>query len=331
MGFDNLADFIRNRMRMSHVYQPVVLMSLLQHGGTRHEQDIARDLLSHDQSQIDYYTVIAKNMVGKVLRSHDIIGWDKDTNKFFLSDFENLTDKQREQLIELCKEKLADFVERRGDSIFSHRRKSSGYISGTKRYEVLKRAKFRCELCGISADEKALEVDHIVPRNKGGSDDQDNLQALCYSCNAMKRDRDDTDFRDVADSYSKREKGCPFCEVPSESIVAEEELAFVIKDRYPVTKGHLLVIPKRHVATYFDLFRPELNAISRLLSNQKECVEAEDSSVSGFNIGINSGKSAGQTVFHCHVHLIPRRTKDVKNPRGGVRGVVPGKADYADE
>ena len=68
MSFENLADFIQRRMRMSHIYQPVVLMSLLENGGTRHEQDIARDLLSHDQSQIDYYTVIAKNMVGKVLR-----------------------------------------------------------------------------------------------------------------------------------------------------------------------------------------------------------------------------------------------------------------------
>ena len=147
----------------------------------------------------------------------------------------------------------------------------------------------------------------------------------------MKRDRDDTDFRNIADIYSKREEGCPFCEMPSEGVVAEEELAFVIKDRHPVTKGHLLVIPKRHVATYFELFRPELNAINRLLLEQKNCIEAEDSSVSGFNIGINSGKSAGQTVFHCHVHLIPRRTKDVENPRGGGRGVVPGKADYVEE
>lgn len=86
---------------------------------------------------------------------------------------------------------------------------SEGYISGTIRYEVLKRAKFRCELCGVSAEIKALEVDHIVPRNKGGSDDPSNFQALCYSCNAMKRDRDDTDFRKVVESYQHRERGLP--------------------------------------------------------------------------------------------------------------------------
>ena len=328
MSFENLRDFIQRRMRMAHIYQPVVLMSLLENGGTRNERDIARDLLSHDQSQIDYYTVIAKNMVGKVLRSHDIIGWDKDTNKFYLSDFENLTDMQREQLIASCKEKLADFVQRRGDSIFRHRRTSSGYISGTKRYEVLKRAKFRCELCGISAEEKALEVDHIHPRSKGGSDELDNLQALCYSHNAMKGNRDDTDVRYVKGMYAKREEGCPFCDSHKDRVLAEDELAFVIQDLYPVTDGHLLVIPKRHAETYFDLVRPEINALNRLLFDHKERIEKEDDSVTGFNVGINSGESAGQTVFHCHIHLIPRRKNDVDNPRGGVRGVVPHKADY---
>ena len=97
-------------------------------------------------------------------------------------------------------------MEQRGDRIWSHRKKSSGYVSGTLRYEVLKGAKFRCELCGISAQEKALEVDHIVPRNSGGKDDLSNLQALCYSCNAMNRYRDDTDLRQIADSYKVRGK-----------------------------------------------------------------------------------------------------------------------------
>ena len=73
--------------------------------------------------------------------------------------------------------------------------------------------------CGISADQKALEVDHIVPRNSGGGDEQSNLQALCYSCNAMKRDRDDTDFREINKSYEHRENGCIFCEIPKERVL----------------------------------------------------------------------------------------------------------------
>ena len=91
---------------------------------------------------------------------------------------------------------------------------------------------------------------------------------------------------------------------------------------------HTLIIPKRHVADYFELYQPELNAIHDLLTQQKQSITQDDKSVTGFNVGINAGKSAGQTVFHVHVHLIPRRDGDVAEPRGGVRGVIPQKQLY---
>jgi diadenosine tetraphosphate (Ap4A) HIT family hydrolase len=91
---------------------------------------------------------------------------------------------------------------------------------------------------------------------------------------------------------------------------------------------HTLVIPKRHVADYFDLYQPELNAIQALLKEQREKTLAADPAVTGFNVGINTGADAGQTIFHVHVHLIPRRKGDVANPRGGVRGVIPEKQKY---
>ena len=91
---------------------------------------------------------------------------------------------------------------------------------------------------------------------------------------------------------------------------------------------HTLIIPKRHVADYFDLYQPELNAIHDLLAQQKQIIMQEDKSVTGFNVGINAGKSAGQTIFHVHVHLIPRRDGDVDQPKGGVRGVIPQKQSY---
>ena len=97
---------------------------------------------------------------------------------------------------------------------------------------------------------------------------------------------------------------------------------------FPVTDLHTLIIPKRHVADYFDLFQPELNAIQDLLAHQKESIIHDDKSVTGFNVGINAGKSAGQTVFHVHVHLIPRRDGGVEEPRGGVKGVIPNKQSY---
>jgi ATP adenylyltransferase len=216
----------------------------------------------------------------------------------------------------------------RGKRIWQHRTASSGYISGTLRYEVLKRARFRCELCGVSADVRALEVDHIVPRNKGGTDDLDDLQALCYRCNSMKRDRDATDFREVRESYEHRERGCLFCEAPKARLVAETELAYTIRDAFPVAPLHTLVIPKRHVRGYFELSRPELNAFYRLLEQQKQAIEQADGSVKGFNVGVNDGEAAGQTDFHCHLHLIPRRKGDTEDPTGGVRRVIPGKGAY---
>jgi diadenosine tetraphosphate (Ap4A) HIT family hydrolase len=201
-------------------------------------------------------------------------------------------------------------------------------VPGTARYEILKRAKFRCELCGVSADEKALEVDHILPRNLGWSDEVHNLQALCYSCNATKRDRDDTDFRGMANAYLNRSLDCPFCELPEQRIVAENELAIAFRDAFPVTEQHTLIVPKRHVADYFDLFQPERNAMQALIELQRSLILKSDPSVTAFNIGINAGADAGQTIFHCHMHLIPRRKGDVHEPRGGVRGVIPGKQRY---
>ena len=313
-------------MRMSHIYQPVMLMTLLKEGGVASIETLSKKLLIEDKSQQEYYGNITRNMVGRVLNNHGIV--QKDGEIFKLRNYETYTEDQRIELIQICQEKLNEYIEKRGKRIFEHRRKSAGYISGSIRYNVLKDAKFRCELCGVSADTKALEVDHIIPRNKGGSDEMNNLQALCYSCNAMKRDKDSTDFRRVKESYEVREEGCLFCEIQKERILDEDNLFYVIRDGFPVTDLHTLVIPKRHVETYFDLYQPELNSCNRMIQKFKQQIEKEDESVKGFNIGINNGEVSGQTIFHCHVHLIPRREGDVKNPRGGVRGVIPNKQEY---
>lgn len=314
-------------MRMSHIYQPVMLLELLTSKGSASINQIAKALLSHDASQIEYYQQITKNMVGKVLTKNRQIT-EREGDGFRLKNFGTLTSDEISALAALCQAKIDEYVGKRGEAIWAHRRKSSGYVPGTARYEILKRAKFRCELCGISADEKALEVDHILPRNLGGSDEEHNLQALCYSCNATKRDRDDTDFRGMATAYASRSEGCAFCELPPQRIVAENELALAFRDGFPVTEHHTLIIPKRHVSDYFDLFQPERNAMQALMEQQRALVLQSDPSVTAFNVGINAGADAGQTIFHCHMHLIPRRKGDVEEPRGGVRGVIPAKQKY---
>jgi diadenosine tetraphosphate (Ap4A) HIT family hydrolase len=167
-----------------------------------------------------------------------------------------------------------------------------------------------------------------VPRKHGGEDDVTNLQALCFKCNANKGARDDVDFRVIREGINACQSGCIFCEIPEERVIAFNALAFAMRDKYPVTELHTLVIPKRHAFTFFDLFDPERRAINQLLDRLRTEIIEKDPSVTGFNIGVNNGDTAGQTVGHAHVHLIPRRQGDVQDPTGGVRCIIPGKASY---
>jgi diadenosine tetraphosphate (Ap4A) HIT family hydrolase len=123
-------------------------------------------------------------------------------------------------------------------------------------------------------------------------------------------------------------ESCFFCPMPPERAIAKNELAYAIRDGFPVTPLHLIVIPRRHVIDYFGLTKDELLACHDLIHRVREMVLSEDTSVVGFNLGVNIGAIAGQTIFHCHFHLIPRRSGDVENPRGGIRNVIPGKGDY---
>ena len=324
-----IKDFIQNRMRMSHVYQPVMLSELLQKNGKADSSEIATVLLNKDQSQIDYYQHIVNGMVGKVLRSHALVTKLPRQADYFLKGYSELNAEEIQQLIALCEEKLKDFESKRGDSVWEHRSRNRKLVSGTVRYSVLKRANYRCELCGIKADDKALEVDHIVPKSLGGADDLTNYQALCYSCNASKGNRDSTDLAGNRIEYTNRLDGCLFCEAYSDrKVITENTLAYAIEDGFPVTEGHTLIIPKRHVIDYFGLSTAEVSATHQLLHEVKNKLCSSDETITGFNIGMNAGASSGQTVFHSHTHLIPRREGDVDNPKGGVRHVINGKGYY---
>jgi diadenosine tetraphosphate (Ap4A) HIT family hydrolase len=121
---------------------------------------------------------------------------------------------------------------------------------------------------------------------------------------------------------------CIFCEIDKDRIIATNELAYAILDGFPVTPLHTLIIPKRHAVDYFELTQDELIACHDLIHQFKDSIIREDPTVEAFNIGMNAGESAGQTIFHSHIHLIPRRKGDVANPKGGVRHVIPEKGRY---
>ena len=121
---------------------------------------------------------------------------------------------------------------------------------------------------------------------------------------------------------------CPFCKVESErEIIASSPLSVAFYDGFPVSPGHALIIPRRHVASFFELTQEEQQDLLNLTDRVKRIVE-ERYHPDGYNIGINVGEAAGQSIFHVHMHLIPRYQGDVPNPRGGVRGVIPDKQNY---
>ena len=125
---------------------------------------------------------------------------------------------------------------------------------------------------------------------------------------------------------------CLFCKVQKpgheREIVYENKFFYATRDSYPVTEFHTLIILKRHIPSYFDMNNDEINSLNKILNVQRKVIMELDSTVTAFNIGINDGKEAGQSIPHLHIHLIPRRKNDVENPRGGVRHLIPGKGNY---
>ena len=128
---------------------------------------------------------------------------------------------------------------------------------------------------------------------------------------------------------SSSQEDCIFCNKTKCKIISKFKFFFVIRDTaYPVTKHHTLIITNRHIDDFFELTKNEMSELDKILKKQKEELTRLDKRISGFNIGVNIGRNAGKSINHCHIHLIPRRKGDVKDPRGGVRGVIPSKQKY---
>ena len=128
---------------------------------------------------------------------------------------------------------------------------------------------------------------------------------------------------------SSHTEDCIFCNKTNCKVISSTKYFFIIRDTaYPVTKHHTLIITHRHVDDFFDLTKDEMSDLNEVLKKQKKELKNLDKEISAFNVGVNIGKDAGQSIMHCHIHLIPRRKNDVDNPQGGVRGVIPSKQHY---
>src|SRR5579885_1602497 len=120
---------------------------------------------------------------------------------------------------------------------------------------------------------------------------------------------------------------CPFCHLPAGRILAANESAVAVRDKFPVSRGHTLILARRHVASFFDLTPSELASIHELLFQMRLRLQ-KTHAPQGYNVGVNIGTAAGQTISHAHIHLIPRYVGDVAVPEGGIRNVIPGKGKY---
>jgi ATP adenylyltransferase len=218
----------------------------------------------------------------------------------------------KESLSEAQASRIVDLIsDRSGDAL----KTGEGDVSSSLRYKVLTAAKGRCMLCGATSSERLLNICHIKPVSRGGETIYENLQVLCDKCSTSRPDKEDSDFRPGADEGFIND--CIFCAASKENLLIENDYAFAIPDKYPSTEGHTLIIPKRHFASYFDSIQVEHDAIYELLKIREKQLLENDPLITGFDIGVNVGEDAGQKVFHCHVHLIPRRKGD--SPRWGER------------
>jgi ATP adenylyltransferase len=324
MNYQDLVDFIQNQMKMSHIYQPLLIKSLVDAGGSTTLRQLAFSFLSEDESQLLYYEKKIKEMPLKVLLKRGIVNQDGDLVSLKTG---KLSYQQKAEIKMACEKRMQEFVQKKGLGIWDYRLLETDPIPDSLRYKVLEEAKGRCALCGATNKERPLDVDHIKPRSRGGKNVYENFQVLCSKCNRSKGNKDDTDFKNLL--LPDNLKDCRLCyENIKHRIVEKIDTVFAIKDEYPVTDHHMLVIPQRHTPDFFTMTskeRRDAESLARILKNK---ISKTDSSVTGFNVGVNCGESAGQTIFHAHIHLIPRRDGDIPNPRGGVRGVIPHKMSY---
>lgn len=308
-GYYKLQSFLNNSMSMSHVYQPLMIRTILAGGGAATLRQVAAAFLSADLSQLEYYEQITKGYPTQTLKRHSIIEQDRHIFRI-CPEARSINEWERASLVALCDAKIADYIAQRQDSLWRHRSQNFDPIPGTLRYLVLKRAMGRCEACGISNQVRALQVDHIIPRNKGGTNDLFNLQALCSLCNIEKLDRDSTDFHGTVAAYQLRRRGCLICNVEEAgAALSENSLAIAARAADPDSTGHIIVAARRHVSDYLDLWQPELNAIRDLELREVRRLKAEDVTIVAFEIRHNI--SAAEVQQHCHIEIIPKRTSAV--------------------
>jgi diadenosine tetraphosphate (Ap4A) HIT family hydrolase len=324
MRFEQLRNFITRKIKPDRVDEFLMIRCLIQAGGSATPRQLARSFVLEDENQVLLYEEKIKELPLKALSKAGVVEYSEGLISLTPR---KLTPLQKAVLRVLCEQKLKEHAGKRGLKIWDEQLSAAETIPDDLRYQALKDSDGRCELCGATKQQRPLHVSHIIPPTREGKTELDNLQVLCSKCSDTKSSMNRTDFRNLV--FTESDPTCPFC-LPNikPRVTAENGTVAAIPDRNPVTRGHTLVIPIRHTQDFFSMTTQERRDAENLIRFLRNKAVRQDRTIVGFNIGTNCGTTAGQTIMHAHIHLIPRREDDTLNPKGGVRAVIPDKMSY---
>ena len=281
MDFEGLALFIRYKMNMTHIYQPLMIKTLLESGDTATTEQIARNFLSNSVTELEYYKKITGRWPRRTLKKHGIISYKRDRYTLLLD--QGVTDEQRQSLIDLCMTRLEEFIEK-DPWIRTARNIDAKSISSSLRYGAIAKSGGRCVACGVDCFRRPLDIDHILPRSMGGRTEADNLQALCIRCNRAKRNRDSIDYLKIKKQMQFRRADCTLCSPGQES--ASNALAYAIFDGRRTDRA--LVVPKRHVSNISEMILPERSMCFDLAYEIQSVIKQGDGSIARFHTSFES-------------------------------------------
>ena len=278
MDYDSLRHFIKDVMSMTHVYQPIMIRTLLESKDYKATKEaIAKQFLGIDESQLNYYKAITGKWPHRTLKKHGIVRYDRKEKEYTLL-LDYMTAEQKKKMIELCDLRLHEFIDK-DPAIRRLRELDTRSSSGSLRYDVLAKSKGVCTACGVSSIEARLHVDHIIPINVGGIDRIDNMQALCYKCNAQKRDRDDTNFLLWHKRLQFRKRGCTMCNCKQHAL--ENGLAYCV---LAGSDGISTVIPRRHATSFMKLIPAERSLCIALADHAIKHLKEQHESITDFEV-----------------------------------------------
>ena len=278
LDYDSLHHFIKNKMSMTHIYQPIMIRTLLESKDCKATKEaIARQFLGMDESQLNYYKAITGRWPHRTLKKHDIVRYDRDGEVYTLL-LDGASVDQKERLAELCNLRLHEFIDK-DPAIRKFREIDKRSRSGSLRYDVLAKSRHVCAACGVSSAEARLHVDHIIPISWKGEDQIDNMQALCCKCNTQKRDRDDTNFLLWRKMLQFRKSGCAMCTNGTHDL--GNNLAYCI---LAGVGDPSMVIPRRHAPSFMDLIPAEQHLCVALADRAMQCLKERHGRVTDFDV-----------------------------------------------